>query len=236
MRLREEPIRNIRTNNIRKLYLVHRSDYYEALMGGIILVPEGIYDYEWLRLWQRVAQSSSETVASYDLRPITVVPTSDAAVVETFQEVAKLRPDAIPVIDGDPEGTDYLSHLCSVTPAPARIIRFGDSAAVECLAAWILEPALPTPGDTLVSLLSDPKSRTLKDLQDALINKKKDRELRENLVWESLDFAECCNRACEFFHDLAAIAVGVKPMNNDWQNGNEADGPSVFTATYIKKA
>lgn len=236
IRLRAEPIKKITTNSVRNLYLVHRSAYYEALMGGIIIVPEGMYDYEWLCLWQRVAQSSRDTIACYDLRPITVVPTSDAAIVESFQEVVKIRPDVIPIIDGDPAGAGYLSLLCSATPAPVRIFRFGDNASVECLAAWILEPALATPGDTLAKLLKDPKGRTLKNLQGALFENKKDRELRENLAWESLDSAECCTRACEFFHDLAAIAVGSKPKNANWQEDNVKNCHSVFTASHIKRA
>jgi hypothetical protein len=180
--LRTEPIESIKKNSIKKLYLVHRKEYYEALMGGVVLVPEGVYDYEWLCLWQRIAQSSPDTGIHYDLRPITVVPTSDAAIVESFQEVAKLRPDVIPVIDGDSEGDTYLSKLCSVTLVPAKIIRYGNAAAVECLTAWILEPALAAPGDALSQLLRDPKTRTLKNLQQALIDHKKDRELHENLA------------------------------------------------------
>jgi energy-coupling factor transporter ATP-binding protein EcfA2 len=236
MQLRAEPVKKIVTNSVRNLYLVHRSTYYEALMGGIMLIPEGIYDYEWLSLLQRVAQSSPDSITDYDLRPITVVPTSDAAILETFQEVARLRPDAIPIIDGDEPGNEYLSRLYLATPTPTRIIRYGDDAGVECLAAWIIEPALGLPGDSLSRLLPDPKTRTMKNLQDALIDKKKDRELRENLVWETLDYVECCKRACEFFHDLAAIAVDGKPKNANWRTCNGQNGHPVSTALHIKRS
>lgn len=235
MRLRTEPIKDIRTNSVRKLYLIHREAFYEALMGGIILVPEGIYDFEWLYLWQRLAQASPDTIACYDLKPITMVPTSDAAIVETFQEISKFRPDAIPVIDGDPQGSDFLSRLTSTTPVPTKIIRYGDNAAVECLSAWILEPALATPGETLARLLPDSTSRTLKNLQDALNASKKDRELRENLVWESLSSEQCCNRACQFFHDLAAIAFDGTLKNTSWKKETGANGIPIFTATHIRR-
>ncbi|MDP3012667.1 MAG: AAA family ATPase, partial [Candidatus Subteraquimicrobiales bacterium] len=204
-RLRTEPVKDIKTNSVRNLYLVHRRAFYEALMGGIILVPEGVYDFEWLYLWQRLAQASPDDT-DFDLRPITIVPTSDAAINESFQEISKFRPDAIPVIDGDTAGDGYLDNLTSTTPPPMKIIRYGIRAAVECLSAWILEPALAAPGEALASLLPD-GSRTLKNLQDALFASKKDRELRENLVWESLGTDECCKRASEFFHDLAAIVL-----------------------------
>jgi len=234
-RLRETPIKSIATNSIRKLYLVHRSAYYEALMGAIILIPEGIYDYEWLRLWQRIAQSSRDTTTSYDLRPISIVPTSDAAIVDTFQEIAKFRADAIPMIDGDPAGAGYVSQISAGRPAPTKIIRYGDDAAVEHLSAWILEPGLQNPGNNLATLFSDPKARTLKHLQRALVDRKKDRELRESLAWEALDSKDCCSRACEFFHDLSKIASRETPQNGGWKNTIAQDGISISTASHIKK-
>jgi hypothetical protein len=75
-------------------------------------------------------------------------------------------------------------------------------------------------------------------LQDALADgtAKKDRELRENLVWESLVTAECCNRACEFFHVLAAIAFGEQLKNPGWNVDARPNATKVFTAAHIRKA
>jgi putative ATP-dependent endonuclease of the OLD family len=233
--LRNEPIKNIKSNSARKLYLRYRSAYYEALMGGTVLIPEGITDYDWLCLWQKVAQSSPDSVADYSLRPITVIPTSDGAVVDTFLEVVKIRPDAIPLIDGDPAGSDYLSKLREAEPRPIKILCHGENAAIECLSAWILEPALQAPGKTLTDLIPAPEDRTLKKLQDALIDNKKDQELRENLAWEALDSTECCKRACQFFHDVAAIAVDGEPKNTEWSNTNSYNDPSIFRASHIKR-
>lgn len=234
--LRNEPINKIKTNSIRNLYLVNRSAYYEALMGGIMLLPEGLYDYEWLRLWQRVAQSSPTGVAAYDLIPITLIPTSDAAVVDTFVEVSQFRPDVLPILDGDSDGAGYLSKLCASVPTPRRIVQFGNDAAVECLSAWILEPALGSPGPILCGLIAAPNDRTLKNLQDALIHNKKNRELRENLAWESLDSPECCDRACEFFHDVAAIACEGTLKNKGWLTTQPNKATTVYEASYIKRA
>jgi hypothetical protein len=205
-------------------------------MGTTILIPEGIYDYEWLRLWQRIAQSSYDATMSYDLRPVSIVPTSDAAIVDTFREVAKFRADAIPIIDGDQAGSNYASQISKGEPAPNKIIRYGDDAAVEHLAAWILEPALKSPGDILGTILPDPTVRTLKNLQQRLVDRKKDRELRESLAWEALDSKECCSRACEFFHDLSKIAINEAPQNRGWKVTVGASGISTSTATHIMKA
>lgn len=236
-RLRTEPVKDIPTNSVRKLYLVHRGAFYEALMGGIIFVPEGMHDYEWLHLWQRLAQAFPGAADGYTLRPVTVVPTSDGAIAETFQEISRFRPDAIPIVDGDSVGAGYLASLTSMSPAPVKAVRYGADAAVECLSAWILEPALTAPGEALAGLLAGLEgSPTLKALQDALIDSKTDRELREKLVWESLGSDECCKRACEFFHDLAAIAFGSELKNTAWQTGIRVNGTSVFTAAHIRRA
>jgi putative ATP-dependent endonuclease of the OLD family len=58
--LRNEPVSKIPKNAVKNLYLTRRVAFYEALMGGVILVPEGIYDCEWLSLWQQLAQSSAD--------------------------------------------------------------------------------------------------------------------------------------------------------------------------------
>jgi len=233
--LRDEPIQSIPTNSIRHLYLARRGAFYEALMGGILFVPEGQYDFEWLSLWQRLVQSAPNVPERFKLMPLTVLPTSDAAVVESFQEVSRFRPDAIPVIDGDGAGDGYLANLSAVTLAPARIIRYGRDAAVECLSAWFLEPALSSPSTSLASLIGA-SGKSLKGLQDALIREKKNRELRENIVWESLESGECCERACEFFHDLAAIASGDKPLNAGWTSSQSANGTVVHVASHIERA
>jgi hypothetical protein len=146
-----------------------------------------------------------------------------------------LRPDAVPIVDGDPGGDDHMSALFAANPLPNRIIRYGPGAAIECLAAWILEPALPNPGPALAQLLGDPQKRTLKHLQDALIQKKKDRELRETLAWESLDSEACCKRACEFFHDVAAITSASDRKNTGWVEVNK-NSTLVVSAAHIKRA
>jgi hypothetical protein len=234
--LRTEPIKDITSNSIKNLYLVRRRLFYEALMGGIVLVPEGLYDFEWLNLWQQLAQASPETAADYDVRPIALIPTSDAAILETFQEVSKFRPDAIPIIDGDSAGDDHCSRLSTVAPIPRQVVRFGDGAGVECLAAWMLAPALSTPTRTMAALLGGPDNNTLKGLQDALIGRKKDREIHETLTWESLEIKECCKRACEFFHDITAIASDGKLKNKGWKRETDEKGSVIFTATHVQRA
>lgn len=229
--LRTEPIRAISSNSVRKLYVIQRPAFYEALMGSAILVPEGAYDYEWLSLWQRAAQASPES--SSTLRPVTIIPTFDS-IVETYQEVARIRPDAVPIIDGDEAGDSYIKQLLSDEPRPQTLIQLGQNAAVECLSAWILEPSLSNPFKGIKDLLNS-TDFSLKTLQDTLIKRKKDRELHENLVWEALTDDECRKRACELLHDIAAITFGEQPAGKGWETFQEDNGVRRFVATHIRR-
>lgn len=235
-RMREEPISSIPTNSIRKLYLRFRESVYQALMGGIVVIPEGEFDYQWLHLWQRVAEASPDVASQFDLRPVSIIPTSDAAVVATWAEIAQFRPEVVALVDGDSNGIGYASQLTSLTPPPKRTIRFGSDGEIEHLAAWIIEPALANPGPILTTLLRDPTKRSRKDLTSALFGKKKDRELHENLAWEALENSQCAIRAGEFVNDIAAIASGQNPSNTSWSIETPVPNSELFVANHIAKA
>jgi putative ATP-dependent endonuclease of OLD family len=225
-----EPTRNA----VRNLYRRFREPFYEALMGAVVLVPEGESDFEWLRLWQRVAEACDEVATQCSLTPVTIIPTSDAAITDTLAEIARFRGDAIALIDGDLEGDQYIAALEQASLRPAKIIRYGTDAAVECLTAWILEPALSKPTPFLAELLSASQP-TLKALQRALFARKEDRLLRENLCWEALETPACAVRAGSFLEDIARIAIGSEPKDPQWVKVARPSGLSLFTAGHISK-
>ena len=224
------------TNRVRKLYREKREALYEALMGAALIIPEGETDYDWIRLWQRLAEASELVAQKCTLSPITVIPTQDSAVVDTFNEVNRFRPDALPIVDGDTEGSGYLIALAALVPKPRRVAQYGASAAVECLSAWLIEPCLANPGPVLTELLQDPAKRSLKDLQNALIDIKKDRHQRENLAWECADIPASALRAGEFIEDLSRIAAGASPKMAMWKQTTHAGGFELFTASVIARA
>jgi hypothetical protein len=203
-------------------------------MGSVILVPEGESDFEWLRLWQRVAEASEEVAAHCSLTPVTIIPTSDAAVTDTIAEIGRFREDVVALIDGDPSGNGYVASLEQAACHPAKIIQYGAGAAIECLSAWILEPALASPGPELSALL--PWHKTLKNLQDQLAARKDDRQLRENLCWEALDTPACALRAGNFLEDVARIAAGLLPKDSHWVRETRASGIPLFKACHIANA
>src|SRR5262249_23421396 len=133
-------------NAVKKLYREKREALYEALMGASVVIPEGETDFEWIRLWQRVAEASDAVAQKIALSPLTILPTQDGAVVLTFEEASKFRHDALPIVDGDGPGADYLAGLQQLGTKPAKVVQYGADAAIECLSAWILEPSLKRPG------------------------------------------------------------------------------------------
>jgi putative ATP-dependent endonuclease of the OLD family len=234
--LRNEPVKDITSNAIRKLYLQKREPFYEAILGAAVLVPEGEYDYEWLQLLQRMVESSDN--ASLSSLPLSVVPTQDGAVVDTFLEVARFNSNILPIVDGDQEGKRYLDLLCSVTPAPENVVQLGEGAGIEILAAWVLEPSLSNPGSALENILLTSSHRTLKELQRALLveQNKKNRELRENLASDALDNPICVSRAAEFLADISAILNHSPAKNPGWKQSDGPSGVRIHVASHIRKA
>ena len=86
-----------------------------------------------------------------------------------------------------------------------------------------------------MTALLEGSTPTLRNLQNALIAKKKDRELHESIVWESLSTDACSKRACEFLHDLAAIASNNKPINAGWSSSSQANGTMVYVASHVRR-
>jgi len=232
--LRKEAIKDIKSNAIRKLYLQKREAFYEAILGGAVLIPEGEYDYEWLRLLQRVVESSDE--GSTGSLPLSVVPTQDGAVVETYLEVARFNSSVVPIVDGDPQGEMHLNRLCTLTPPPGNVVRLGAGAGIEFLAAWVLEPSLSNPGAALKNLLPTPAERNLKELQRTLVveTNKKDRELRENLASEALDNSMCVSRATEFLADISAIFAQTPVKGAGWNQSVRAESAYTSQVTSVK--
>jgi putative ATP-dependent endonuclease of the OLD family len=218
-------------NTIRNLYRRFREQFYEALMGAIVIVPEGESDFDWLRLWQRVAETSDEVATQCCLTPVTIIPTSNSAVVDTVAEISRFRKDIIALVDGDGPGNDYVTSLKQAGNPPAKIIQYGNGAAIECLSAWVLEPALTSPGPVLSALVG--ANRNLKALQDALAAKKDDRKLREDLCWEAAETSACALRAGKFLEDISRIAGGLSPKDTHWTVDNSTSQTPVFKAGHI---
>jgi putative ATP-dependent endonuclease of OLD family len=225
-----------KSSAVSNLYSKHRESLYEALMGPLVFVPEGETDYRWLRVLQRAAESIISVSAASDLTPMTLVPTQSSAVADTYADISRLRPDAVPLIDGDSSGDSYLQALEKLALKPGVVVQYGKGAAVECLAAWILEPSLVSPGPTVAGLLPNASQRTLKGLQQALVVNKKDYGRAEELAWEAIDNPQCADRLLTFFGELAAIVGGVAGVAQlNWTVGQRPSGVKLCVAGFVEK-
>jgi hypothetical protein len=115
--------------SVRKLYLDNRFHLVEALMHSNLLVPEGRIDFEWLRLLSACVETAEAqaTAPQEDVAfgtTVGVIPTHDAAVVETFRRLAALRADVTILVDGDQAGLDYTTELSQGNPKPRCIVRW----------------------------------------------------------------------------------------------------------------
>ena len=102
--LLEGPLPATASQSARKLVQEDRARVVAALMHHRILVPEGRTEYEWLRIFADVVETSpAEFGASpREVAPfgavIGVVPTHNSAVSETCERLGRLRDGVIALV------------------------------------------------------------------------------------------------------------------------------------------
>jgi putative ATP-dependent endonuclease of the OLD family len=234
-------------NQARRLYLTERANFYEALLGQYILVPEGLWDWQWLQLWIRLAEATASEELPLDavqpewsLSAIEIIKTNESAIVPTLQELRRFRNDIIALLDGDRGGNRKIREIAEMdnTRKPKAIIQFGREGEIEDLASWIIEPTFASPGGILAELMADAVVPwTMQELGNKLKQeRRKDNwELHENLVWEAYNCVGCRERAVAFLSDIARICSGNNPILDGWQSINlpESNIP-LHTASFIR--
>lgn len=127
-------------NAIRTLYQLKRIETVNALMAEAVLVPEGMLDYEWLSLLNRIAelQADPEVTGSIFSSVVGMIPTQNAAIVETTKRIRASHPRVVPLVDGDPAGIEYVKSIKA--DAKTLILRWPDGWTVENVIGWIIEP------------------------------------------------------------------------------------------------
>jgi len=222
-------------NQVRQLYLRERANFYETLLGQYILIPEGKWDWQWLRLWIRLAEATAAeeqplegVQPDWSLSALEIVHTNDSAVTTFVKELRRFRNDIVALIDGDPEGKKKLKDISEMDEfsMPRAIIQFGTNGEIEDAAAWIMEPMLESPGPILTEVLNNvQKPWTAQILGQQLKlcelegkRHKENWEIHENLVWEAYGHAACRARAVAFLSDIARICAGAKPQLQGWKS------------------
>jgi putative ATP-dependent endonuclease of OLD family len=220
-------------NQVRQLYLREKSYFYEAILGQIVIVPEGKWDWQWIKLWTRVAETyinendvPMEGNQLISPSALEVIHTNDSNVVGFLKEIKRFRDNTAVLLDGDSGGEAKKNELDELTDEskPRVVIQFGKDKEIEDLSAWILEPALKNPGQRLKALISNFEGAInycglgdlLKKCEKNGDRHKEDWQLHEDLAWEAAENSECCERAFKFMADITSICSGLEPHHLKW--------------------
>lgn len=129
---------------LRKIYVEDRPRVVDALMHHRVLVPEGRFDADWLRLLSDVVESGEHAfgAAPSEDTPFGavagVVPTHSSAVSVTYDELRRIHRSVIPMVDGDGEGETKLAELLKMPNAPSMVLIWKKGWEIEDAVMWIL--------------------------------------------------------------------------------------------------
>jgi putative ATP-dependent endonuclease of the OLD family len=132
------------TNSLMRLYTLYRKEVCEALMNRKVILPEGLTDYRWIKLLIN-ASTTAEGWESYNTpsdrtKSFGIIPTQNSHVVNTFSRFQKLIDEAIPLVDGDVAGQEYVTQLKALDNPPKSILSLGTDLELEDLISWIIKP------------------------------------------------------------------------------------------------
>jgi putative ATP-dependent endonuclease of OLD family len=214
------------SNQARRLYQQKRKEFYETLLGRFVIIPEGLWDWQWLKLLIRIAESiayDSDSVdeehSGYSPSSIEICQTEESATVEMCKIFVKLRKDVAVLVDGDSEGNQKIQLIkrLPIEERPTTIIQFGVNGEIEDLVAWILEPSFSCPGPTLSAMLAGQVISISEVSKILKLSKNKGSwELHENLAWEAFENPDSKARIKQFFGNIYSILAGERSLIPGW--------------------
>jgi len=229
--LLKQPLDSTAPNAIRTLLQIRRVEVVTALMAEIVIVPEGLLDYEWLYLLLRVIELQAEPIPGSSLASTTIgiIPTQNGAVCITSDLVKEIHPRVIALVDGDNAGKGYVKTL--IKNPDQVVLKWPDDWTIEDVVGWIMEPCQAV----VLKFLTDELSVTVSDLKQLIGHLKDDDKKNANhfkgdrLIYENLariisDNPDSINRILILFDGFAGLE---KEENNTMFI--RTDGTNVFT-------
>ena len=210
----EAPLSTNAPNSMRKLFLDNLSSTIEAIMCPVVLIPEGRTDQEWLRqlsgAMSRPALAQEDAVLPYTAfgASVGVVPTHDAAVVDTVKALLGASTRLVVLVDGDRQGDTYVRDLLTLQSPPCRILQWPDGWAIEEAVAWTMSGDLTMSGALFAGMNLD----TATDFESIAANLK--RSLKTNyLAFEEIVSAirespACATRARTLLETVRLSCLG----------------------------
>lgn len=209
----DKPLTAATPNAIRALYQIRRVETVTALMAEAVLVPEGIFDFEWFILLSKVVElhASTDAVGASFCTSVGVVPTQSGAVVESARYLSLVHPKIMAIVDGDTAGQGYARQL--LTSGPRLTLRWPDGWTIEDVIGWICQPAessilaqlareMASPPQSLAELVTRLKNDDVKDP----LHLKGDRIAYEGLAGSIGEQPACVSRAEEVLNAIAQLS------------------------------
>jgi hypothetical protein len=204
-------------NALMQLYTLHRGAICEALMHHTVIIPEGKTEFQWFRslLRLRVTVEGWLNTCEGD-EAVGIVPTTDAQVVMIYERFQPLVPRAVPLVDGDAAGDEYVRRLLKTTPPPRLILHLQSDSTLEHVVAWLLSPPDPSGWTAVAAVLTNLATHTQAALVAELITNKRNWRLHEELLANIGTNEQAKSRLAEFCDGLSELAVTGRTTKSCW--------------------
>jgi predicted ATP-dependent endonuclease of OLD family len=143
------------TNALMRLFTIYRRETSEGLMHAKIIIPEGISEYHWINKLVNAFITTEGWNVTDAISTFGILPTQDSHVVQTYNMISKINPFAIPLVDGDAAGNNYVSNLKAEPQKPSIILQLKTNNFLEHLIAWIILPQDEAEIDKLKAILDN---------------------------------------------------------------------------------
>lgn len=211
--LLKEKITNDTPNAIRTLFQLRRIELATALMAEVVIVPEGILDYELLSILLKAIELQPGVQNELIPASVGLIPTHDSAVELTTNILRNCHPLVIALVDGDPAGQGYSEALA--VNANQVIIRWPENQTIEDIIGWVigdqwelispLLAGLPDVPATLIDLIT----RMKRIDRNPPSGFKQDRVAYETIAQAIISNNECVLRCIRLFKGISTVAKGI---------------------------
>ena len=200
-------------NAIRTLLQIKRVEVVTALMAELVIVPEGLIDYDWLHLLLRVIELQAQPVSGASLASTTIgiIPTQNGAVCATTSLIKEVHSNVVSLVDGDSAGNDYVKTL--TVDSTQKVIRWPNDWTIEDVIGWI---TIPCESEVLqflaaeYSLSLNNVNELVQCLKDDNVKNphhfKGDRVLYENLARLISEHSDSLGRIIQLFEGIVKVA------------------------------
>jgi putative ATP-dependent endonuclease of the OLD family len=215
-------------NALMRLYTLYRAAICEALMHNVVLLPEGITEYQWVRALTRMtltAEGWTQPDNVDDSHAVGVIPTQDSHVVKTFERLRPMIDRLIPLVDGDSAGDEYVKQLRKLQDPPAIIVQLSPNATLETLVAHIVLPSTNEEWVQLEEIMPGLPIHDLRCVHEELTENKQNWKMHEAII----DFISRCpartQRASYQLRMLSEVATTGKCNAGTWSlDEKKSDG------------